>query len=578
MSNDACTWQPPKLSPEEALASQLRDIDNDIDRTESNKAWAKQKLITEYENRVRKSKIEALVRPVNEKKGFFWDGKPDEQRADDLKPRPLVIETEMPELDTTLLPAELMGVVDEVHEITQAPPELIVVSLLPTVAACGQHIADVQRDAHLVGPLSLFGMGLAESGERKTTIDRLLNRAIREWQEEELQLKKDARKECEQRLQVWSAKKQAITTQLKSAVRANKKTEEIEQRLLELEGSKPRPVMERRLLRVDDTMEALNADLELYPFAFIQSSEAGSVVGGYGMGDDSLVRYLALFNQGWDGFNIPQRRKTVTSVEARQVRMSASLQLQPSVMAKFQQRSGGMARGIGTFARTLMTAVQSTMGDREYRVPRDSTPHLDKFAMRCKTLLDMPANVGPGGVIANHRIRPDAAAHKAWVDYYNAIEDELKAGREYADLKDSASKSAENAARIAASWHLFLNGAQPGALNEYSYDLQRRANGVARYFLDSTLYAFNVMTTPQGMLDAREAEEWIVGRCKALRVDHIAVRDFTLNGPWRLRRASAHKDVLSFLDSQNRIYTLTHGPKGGETLHPHPAVMLEYLR
>jgi hypothetical protein len=38
------------------------------------------------------------------------------------------------------------------------------------------------RDAQLVGPVSLYVLAVAESGERKTTCDRILGAALREWE------------------------------------------------------------------------------------------------------------------------------------------------------------------------------------------------------------------------------------------------------------------------------------------------------------------------------------------------------------------------------------------------------------
>ena len=50
-------------------------------------------------------------------------------------------------------------------------------------------------------------------------------------------------------------------------------------------------------------------------------------------------------------------------------------------------------------------------------------------------------------------LTPEAKA--AWVEYHDAIESELSSGGELYDVRDVASKSADNAARLAALFQMF---------------------------------------------------------------------------------------------------------------------------
>jgi len=70
-------------------------------------------------------------------------------------------------------------------------------------------------------------------------------------------------------------------------------------------------------------------------------------------------------------------------------------------------------------------------------------------------LLDTPAPINEAGELAPQllELAPDARA--AWVALHDFVEAELRDGGDLADVKDVASKAADNAARLAALFHVF---------------------------------------------------------------------------------------------------------------------------
>ena len=83
-------------------------------------------------------------------------------KADDPIPYPLAA-----------LPDGIREAVEEVLCFSQTPPALAACSALSVLSLAGQGLADVRRADRLVGPVSLFIMILAESGERKSSGDSL---------------------------------------------------------------------------------------------------------------------------------------------------------------------------------------------------------------------------------------------------------------------------------------------------------------------------------------------------------------------------------------------------------------------
>ncbi|HAW6162564.1 TPA: DUF3987 domain-containing protein, partial [Escherichia coli] len=78
------------------------------------------------------------------------------------------------EFPLSSLPPLIRDAVIEAQQITQAPLGLVAASALGAVSLVCQNLIDVCRLNTLRGPVSLFLLTLAESGERKTAVDKLL--------------------------------------------------------------------------------------------------------------------------------------------------------------------------------------------------------------------------------------------------------------------------------------------------------------------------------------------------------------------------------------------------------------------
>lgn len=81
------------------------------------------------------------------------------------------------------LPPLIRGAVEEAIAVTQAPNALIVSSALAAASLAVQTKFDVRRYNGLVSPCSLFFITIAESGERKTTVDKFFFSPFLEFEE-----------------------------------------------------------------------------------------------------------------------------------------------------------------------------------------------------------------------------------------------------------------------------------------------------------------------------------------------------------------------------------------------------------
>ena len=88
----------------------------------------------------------------------------------------------------------------------------------------------------------------------------------------------------------------------------NKPTQEVEEDLHELKSEEPKPPKIPCLTYQDTTAEALLKGLSNYPVGTLTSDEAGGVLGGYSMKENSM-KFVSDINQLWDGSPIRVTRK-----------------------------------------------------------------------------------------------------------------------------------------------------------------------------------------------------------------------------------------------------------------------------
>jgi putative DNA primase/helicase len=71
----------------------------------------------------------------------------------------------------------LREAVRQAQAFVQAPMALVACSALSALSLAAQGLANVRRDHQLVGPISIFLLAVADSGERKTTCDAMFSPA-----------------------------------------------------------------------------------------------------------------------------------------------------------------------------------------------------------------------------------------------------------------------------------------------------------------------------------------------------------------------------------------------------------------
>jgi putative DNA primase/helicase len=292
-------------------------------------------------------------------------------------PQPLAAKIEPEEYPLDALPDSIRMAVEEVVGFVKAPVPLVASSALAALSlACQAHI-DVKRAEKLQGPVSLFLLTIADSGERKSTCDGFFTSAIRQYQEEQAEAMKPAVEEYRAAIAAWEAERDGILSAVKDAGRKGKPTDKLRADLARLQQSKPEPPRVPRLILGDETPENLAWSLaKQWPSAGVLSSEAGVVFGSHGMSKDSAMRSLSLLNLLWDGGTHSIGRRTSESFVVRGARLTVGLMIQEATLREYFSKAGGLARGTGFLARFLVAWPESTQGQRPFTEAPANWPHL----------------------------------------------------------------------------------------------------------------------------------------------------------------------------------------------------------
>ena len=191
---------------------------------------------------------------------------------------------------------------------------------LAALSIAGQHIANPVRDQYLTGPASLWFLVLAKSGERKSSIDSLFMRPIRDYESELLSQYQDHRKTNEVATRAWKEKARGVEQKIKALSKEGKPTKEAEEQLTQLHKTKPADPPRPLLITNDPTTEALiNRLASDWPSMMLASNEAGTFFGGHAMSKEKAMAGMGHLNTLWDGQSVSVDRvhSGITTIEGR---------------------------------------------------------------------------------------------------------------------------------------------------------------------------------------------------------------------------------------------------------------------
>lgn len=465
-------------------------------------------------------------------------------------PQPLSIKKQAKPYPIDAMPQIVRMAVTEVAEFVKAPLPLVASSALSVVSLAVQAHADIKRAEKLTGPSGLFLLTVAESGERKSTCDDLFVKPIRDYEQAQAEAAVTRLKDYEAAVEAWEAKYSGVKEKIRQYAKEGKPTTELEAALRELKYQKPKMPRVPRLLYADATPEALSYSLaKQWPSGGVLSAEGGIVFGSHGMGKDSIMRNLSLLNQLWDGDSLTIDRRSTESFTVEGARLTVALQVQEATLAEFMAKAGPLARGTGFLARFLISRPESTQGCRPFTEAPANWPHLDAFSERISHILNQPARFNERGVLDPALLSFTNEAKVAWIEFHDGIECKLRRNGEFHEVRDVASKAADNAARLAALFQVFEHDKlDVGPISLASFEA---ASAIVMWHLNESRRFFGEISLPLELVNAERLDRWLIEHCKQEATYQVGKNHVRQYGP--LRDGATLDSAISELIQLERI-------------------------
>ncbi len=381
-------------------------------------------------------------------------------------------------------------------------------------------------------------------------------KAIRQWEVEQEDALKPDIQAWQAKNGAWKAERDGLMTAIREASKKNKSTEQLKNKLADHEARKPERPCVPRLMIGDATSEALAWRLSKdWPVGGLLSNEAGFIFGGHAMGRDAIMRNLAALNSLWDASPLAVDRRTSESFTVKSARLTAGLAAQPGTVRQWLENGRGLARESGFLARFLIAWPKSTQGRRLFQESPEHWPALAKFHRQLANLLNTPIRLDEFGQLNPIVLDLDREAKDVWISFYNTVESELAPGGDMAEARDVASKAGDNAARLAALFHIF----DQGPVGTIGPDDMQRAARVITWHLYEARRFLNQIAVPEAVNNAMMLENWLLDRCKTENVKTIPISWLYKSAPNRLRKKTAQEAALGELESVYRIRRIKEG-------------------
>lgn len=375
--------------------------------------------------------------------------------TNDFEPEPLG----RPEAEPTSFPPDLTartGLVGAAAEAAAAqvgvPVEMAFMVALATAAAAVQGHVDVELPfENGRRPTSLHVLIEAKSGDRKTSLDRTLGKAFGDRQVELRRQYAFEKPLYDRAIKDWEARRKKLVTASHNpeadlaALEALQKHDEAE----------PHAPLDPTIIFQEASMQGL---LKYFgkgqPSRFLSSSEAGTFLGGYAMGDDNRLFTASVWSSLWDAGSLTRILAGEGTIHVHAKRLGVCLAGQPEAVDGFL--NDPMLHGQGLLARMLMLAPPSLrgtrlIGSRPEPNARDKAA-LTAFTDRLRTILDWPHPLveGTRNELDQPLLGMQPGAQKCWEEYYDLVEAGMAKGGKFEHSSAFASKMLEQAGRIAA--------------------------------------------------------------------------------------------------------------------------------
>ncbi len=396
-------------------------------------------------------------------------------------------------MNTSFLSPHLQQVLVSVYGQIQSPKPLIMNSMLTALSTAMQDFLVVEQPIGIQTPTSLFLLTIAESGERKTTTDKIFSKAIHDFEHNMLESDDQLLAQYERERLLWKLMCDEIKKSLSTAMRRDfsSKSQLTKEYADILEKEPQKPLINKRIYS-DSTIESLLFELsQSRAGGLLTSTEAGNLLTRVNS------NYTSSLNSLWDGESIHIGRKSSNSFSLKQKPLTCALMLQPNILENVLKKKDTIIRDSGLWARFLICKPDSTQGTRFFQA-QTKNYHLSDFHDRITELLEISSQFKAINKVEVLTFSEQATA--LWIEFSNQIEGAIGKTGSLNDIKDYASKVLNNTSRIAALLHYYEYGykyGQSGSTQQISFNNLQAAIQLVEYYIAQFKFLFGEKTFQQ---------------------------------------------------------------------------------
>ena len=335
-----------------------------------------------------------------------------------------------------------------IRDTAQCPDGLAGPSVLTAATLAVQGHVDMQHPVGHAAPCSTTLVTLGESGERKSTVDKM---AMDAFFEAAAEGEKAYRKEYAEHRALLEAR-DAVRSRIKQKQKVDTRTScDIADELASL-GADPFPPIPPKRIVTDPNFEGLIKWMGTAhgSVAWI-SNEAGQSIGGTAFADENRLKFGAGLSIMWDGQPTERVRAGDGHHSLLGRRVTCHLMLQGEIARPFL--ADPLLRAQGWLSRALICEPASRIGSRPWREPKNIKTALASYRSKLRRFIDLPPPLaddeGPPNVLKPRPVPWTPEAKANWIQFHDEIEAALGAGGVMADHRGFGAKCAENAGRIA---------------------------------------------------------------------------------------------------------------------------------
>lgn len=385
-----------------------------------------------------------------------------------------------------LLPPLMAKAAHEVWWNTQVQAGLVLAQFESVMSAAASPLFDVVTP-YGPSPTSLWNLTIAESGSSKTRVQKLVAPMLHELAREAGDNFVQAKQDFEVTRAQWRLDVDELRKEISRENRKENSTEQLKRERDQLMRNPPKEPKLRLPMSRDTDWDSVHAALQgECESVAILLDDGGSFL------DSNIKLHLDKLAQIWDGVeSLPYNPRGRGSKMAVDPRLTIGLKLQPLVFSDYERRRGAKTRGMGYWARYLVTIIQA---DSFANPPQLATPNLTYFHGQVRWLVEAYAKKKAAGFAKRQQLLLSTDATGLWY----GLKDEVarRKSSDWGQVRDFSEKAVNNATRLAADMHAFGEGFDLDSPQEIGRDTLWHAWQIVEAHMQQARWLFELPPPP----------------------------------------------------------------------------------